>query len=102
MAEVIRLAKLTMKDIGVLNAVVAAHDGLACMRTIDPVEGIVKFWVPEERLDEFDDCLRSLVDWLPLEIMAELPDGMNPAERPGRRKQRSRRMASADEEKYPS
>ena len=81
MGEITRYARLQPQDIGLLNTIVVGWESLACVRTIDPEEGLVAFWVPEDLAEEFDDNLQALVDWLPLEILDGLPAGMTPEER---------------------
>jgi hypothetical protein len=48
------------REIGFVNALIEGHEGIATMRTIDPERGLVLFWVPLGRREEFDAMAAGL------------------------------------------
>jgi uncharacterized protein DUF4911 len=75
-------------EIGFLNALTEAYEGMVVVRTIDRKAGHLKFWVPEGQLDllaaVFDDFVKrgwmthyQTVDpWW--DIVEDAPKGQNP------------------------
>jgi len=64
-------AKVDPVIIGLLNGLVDAHDGIACLRTTDPKAGKLEFWVSPNCLDDFQIMLKGLREVADVEIENE-------------------------------
>ena len=53
-------------EIGYINSLTEAYEGMAIMRTLDENRGIVEFWVIAELRPAFDDFLNALNEEIPL------------------------------------
>ncbi|MFH1741115.1 MAG: DUF4911 domain-containing protein, partial [bacterium] len=54
--------------IGYLNAQLDACEGISVMRTIDPKEGRIVFWVSPDLLEEFYAFIEEIQEDVPLEL----------------------------------
>lgn len=53
-------AKVDPSMIGILNSLVDAHDGIACLRTLDSKSGEIEFWISPDCLDDFRQVLAGI------------------------------------------
>ncbi len=56
------------REIGYLNAQLDACEGIAVIRTINPEEGRIVFWVTRDLLDEFYRFSEAIRREFPLEL----------------------------------
>ncbi len=61
-------ARVAPNEIGYLNAQLDACEGIAVIRTVDPQEGRVVFWVSPDFMDEFHQFIRALQEEIRLEL----------------------------------
>jgi len=61
-------AKAEPSTIGFLNALVDAHDHIACLRTVDPKAGLLEFWVAPDCLEDFWEMMKGLRNVADVEI----------------------------------
>lgn len=62
-------------DIAYLRFILEAYEGLAVMRTLDPAEGLVMFYVSRSRESELEELLAGLGRELMIEPAAD-PDAI--------------------------
>jgi hypothetical protein len=53
-------ARVEPREIGLINALVEGHEGIATMRTLDESRGIVLFWVPAGQRGDFEKMFEGL------------------------------------------
>lgn len=61
-------ARVVPHEIGYLNAQLDACEGIAVVRTVDPQEGRIVFWVSPDLLDEFYAFVQAIQEDVPLEL----------------------------------
>ena len=61
-------ARVAPHEIGYLNAQLDACEGLGVMRTIEPKEGRIVFWVSPDLLEEFYKFIEEIQEDVPLEL----------------------------------
>lgn len=61
--------------IGFVNALLDDHDGVVVVRTVEPVEGRMEFWVAPALLNEFHEFVRFMNEkWsVPIEVGDPIP-----------------------------
>lgn len=62
-------ARIPPEDIGFVNALLDAHEGLALMRTRNRAQGIVELWVAPEAWDDVRRILEGLAEEAGVEIL---------------------------------
>jgi hypothetical protein len=58
-------------EIGYINSVTEAYEGMAIVRTRDEIKGIIEFWVIPELIKSFDEFLDALSAEIPLRRLTE-------------------------------
>lgn len=66
----IRLARVPPHEIGFLNSIIEAYEGIGMLRTRDPKRGVVEFWMIPDFKDVFLELIEELrrdipIVWLP-------------------------------------
>jgi hypothetical protein len=64
-------ARVMPHEIGYVNAQMDACEGIAVLRTVDPQEGRIAFWVSPDLLEEFYGFIQAIREDVPIEL--ELP-----------------------------
>lgn len=68
-------AKVDPTAIGIINALVDAHDGIACLRTTDPRTGDLEFWVSPDCLEDFWEMIAGIREVIDVRIKeSKLPE----------------------------
>lgn len=67
--------RIPPKEICFVNSIGDDHEGLAVMRTVDPVEGRMEFWVPACLAEDFMAFIRFLREefGIPVEVYDPIP-----------------------------
>jgi len=60
------IVKVPKREMAYFNFLLESHEGLGISRTIDPTEGILEVYVPEELEETFVEFLEGLKDEMEL------------------------------------
>ncbi|MBN1475750.1 DUF4911 domain-containing protein [Candidatus Sumerlaeota bacterium] len=81
--EQLQPARVEPRWIGLVNALLEGHEGIATMRTLDPARGLVCFWIPEGQREDFDAMVRGMQRDLSLTLIDlgdPILEGLEPRE----------------------
>jgi Domain of unknown function (DUF4911) len=81
--EQLQPARVEPRWIGLVNAILEGHDGIATMRTLDSSRGLVCFWVPEGQREDFDAMVEGMRRELSLVLLDPgdpILEGLEPRE----------------------
>jgi hypothetical protein len=64
--------RVNPKDMAYVKSIVESYDGLAVLVTLDPVEGIMEWMIPPDRVEEAEELIDSLREEVPIVSMTSL------------------------------
>ena len=70
-----RIIRIKRRDIGYLQFIFEAYDGVATVSTVDPEKGIIRVSIPESRLEDATLLLQSLEGEIGMEYLQGADDG---------------------------
>lgn len=68
-------ARCRPNQIGLVNAIIDAYEGLAVLRTIDAAQGLLELWVSPKEENTLRLVLNALRKQVELEVEGEQPPG---------------------------
>ncbi len=67
-------ARVPSSQIGYVNAIAESYEGACMVRTRDPREGLIEFWVARSFEKDFRRLLDGLREEMPIELLGNDPD----------------------------